>query len=211
MIGYAAATTTEYKLSSPRAGLVASELESLLHDLAREIIVDCPENQRFLINPDEVEEHHVDWHQYGIITHTIKVREALHQELMPQLKQWGMDRQALESLSTETRSGWTRGELLEVSVPLHDLGKFARKHTVINGRITPDYSGHEALSEAIVLRDPKLQIVFEKYGLKKEDVNHLAALAGLHFELGKVRDAAKCAGGFTMAFANSLEARNVFE
>lgn len=198
-------------LSSRRSQLVVQDLEAAIDGLAPSLMAQVPQNENFSKNPDSVEEHHVDWHQYGIITHTKKVREAYHRELMPLLESWGLAETATSYLSQQIGSGWTRGELLEISIPVHDLGKFARSHYWKDGVAYPDYVGHEAISKEIVLTNHAVRGILEKGGLTGVDVEHVADLAGLHFELGKVRDVARSKGGYSLAFAKSATAAETFQ
>lgn len=198
-------------LSTERSQGLSRKLEACLMTLAPTLMANVPENANFSQNPDSVEEHHVDWHQYGIITHTKKVREAYNNELMPRLQSWGLGEKVAAHLSQRTPSGWSRGELLEVSIPVHDLGKFSRSHYWKDGKAYPDYVGHEALSEKIVLTQNTVKEILASGGLTQADIAHVAALAGLHFELGKVRDVARSQGGYNLAFAKSVSAREIFD
>lgn len=194
---------TNLTLSSQRASRLAVAIEQQLTALAQRLIVPAAENSNFIKDPDDRLEHHVDWHQYGIITHTCKVREAFHNELMPLVAKWGMASAVTERFNQLIGNGWSRGELFEISIPLHDLGKFRRRHVLIGGALTPDYIGHEALSEEIVRKDSDIQRMMSEAGLDATQRTHVARLAGLHFELGKVRDLAKKHNGFTIAFSGS--------
>lgn len=198
-------------LSTERSQGLSRKLEACLMTLAPTLMANVPENANFSQNPDSVEEHHVDWHQYGIITHTKKVREAYTSELMPRLQSWGLGEKVAAHLSQRTPSGWSRGELLEVSIPVHDLGKFSRSHYWKDGKAYPDYVGHEALSEKIVLTQNTVKEILASGGLTQADIAHVAALAGLHFELGKVRDVARSQGGYNLAFSKSVSAREIFD
>lgn len=40
-----------------------------IEEIAPKIIKDNPDNQSFIINPDDPNEHKPEWHQFGIITH----------------------------------------------------------------------------------------------------------------------------------------------
>lgn len=197
-------------MSTERSQEVSRKLEECMMALAPTLMSQVPENAHFARFPDSVEEHHVDWHQYGIVTHTLKVREAYHHELLPLLQLWGLGERVSAYLSQRIGSGWTRGELLEISIPVHDLGKFARSHFWRDGKAYPDYVGHEAISEQIVLTNETVKGILSGAGLAPSDIAHVAALAGLHFELGKVRDVARSRGGYNLAFAKSDMARETF-
>ena len=196
--------------STIRSENVCERLEELLPRLAHDLIAKAPENERFAAEPDSIEEHHVDWHQYGIITHTKKVREAYHTELAALLDSWGVIHSMIKALSSKEGGAWSRGELLEISIPLHDLGKFQRRHYWQSGVPFPDYVGHENLSKTIVMTNSTVRQTLIDAGLEESDIQHVADLAGLHFELGKVRDVARQHQGYTIAFSKSPEARQIF-
>lgn len=197
-------------LSSVRSEKVCRDLENLLPTFAEGLIAQTPENGRFYREPDNVEEHHLDWHQYGIITHTKKVRDAYRTELLPLLESWGLAATTTRDLAATNASSWSRGELLEISIPLHDLGKFCRKHFWKDGVAVPDYNGHEALSREIVTTNASVRKVLVDAGLNEHDIQRVADLAGLHFELGKVRDVARQQQGYTIAFSQSASAQRIF-
>ncbi len=203
-------TKNATSLSTIRSEKVCERLEELLPQLAHDLIAKVPENARFVADPDNIEEHHVDWHQYGIITHTKKVRVAYHAELSALLDSWRVSQSIMTTLTTKDAGAWSRGELLEISIPLHDLGKFQRRHYWQNGVPFPDYVGHETLSKSIVMTNPVVRQTLIDAGLEEHDIEHVANLAGLHFELGKVRDVARQHQGYTIAFSKSPEARQIF-
>jgi hypothetical protein len=199
-------TSQQITFGSERSRKLATILEEALPSLARELIPKLPENTRFLSEPDHVEEHFIDWHQYGIITHTKKVRESFQGEFPALLATWGLDSKVQAFFKEVPDGDWNRGELFEVSIPLHDLGKFTRRHAIFNGKLLPDYTAHEALSRIIILSNMFIRNTLRSHGLSDIEVAHVGELAGLHFELGKIRDVAKQSNGYTIEFAKSPKA-----
>ncbi len=175
--------------------------------LAIGLIEERPENAHFKENPDDPVEHDAVWHQFGIITHTRKFAEFYRTEAQEYFQKWGVAESITAKLSTPI-DGKTKEELLRISIPLHDLGKFARGFKEKNGKMEPDYKGHEAKSESIIRENPEVKGLLQTYGLTEAQIDYIARCAGLHYELGKMRDEAKkSALGFTIAFAQSEECR----
>jgi hypothetical protein len=203
-------TSSTTLLGSERSHKLAATLEDSLPSLARDLIPKLPENARFLQEPDHVEEHFPDWHQYGIITHTKRVRECFLGEFPALLESWQLSSEVQELFLQTPNGNWTKGELFEISIPLHDLGKFTRRHATIKGKLVQDYTSHEALSRIIVLSNPIIRETLRTHGLRDAEVAHVAELAGLHFELGKVRDIAKQNNGYTIEFAKGPKALETY-
>ncbi len=172
--------------------------------LAVGLIEERPENAHFKENPDDPVEHDAVWHQFGIITHTRKFAEFYRTEAQEYFQKWGLSETVASKLSGQI-DGKTKEELLRTSIPLHDLGKFARGFKDKDGKLEPDYKGHEAKSESIIRENPEIRgLLQQTYGLTDGQVDYIARCAGLHYELGKMRDAAKKSElGFTIAFAQS--------
>ena len=106
-------------------------LEKKLPQFARELIsgnyhLSETERNIFLENYDSPEEHNPSWHQWGIATHSLKTREAYDTEFIDYLEAWGMTREINKYLGQEI-DDTSKGELLRLSLPIHDLGKFLKK------------------------------------------------------------------------------------
>lgn len=188
--------------------MIYNRLFEELSGLAKKIIKKCPENANFVENPDDAEEHEVNWHQFGIITHTQKFIRFFQNEAWKYFKEWSVDEKIDRKLA-EMIDGRTRTELLLISIVLHDIGKFGRGFKMKNGRTDPDYKGHEAYSEVLVRENAEVNgLLKNTYGLTDAQIDYIARCAGLHYELGKIRnEAKKTAGGYTIAFSESEECK----
>lgn len=189
---------------------IERDLLEKLPELARDVMEDRPENNNFRENPDDVEEHDPQWHQFGIITHTQEFSRVYKNECQEMLRDWGVGESVNDKLSEEI-DGRTKAELLQISIPLHDLGKFARGFVGEDDQLEPDYAGHEAKSERLIMENEKVQsLLREGYGLTDDQIEYVARCAGLHYELGKMRDEAKqSALGYSLAFTENDECREV--
>jgi len=159
-------------------------------------------NQNFLNNLDSPEEHGAsNWHQFGILTHTRKFVESLRDKTAKFQEQWGIDLSSLDNMIGNK----TKNDLLMTASIFHDIGKFTRGEKIKDGRVLPDYKGHEAKSESII-RDGFLREVLIRENYSEEQIEYIARCAGLHYELGKLREVAKRMDlGYTIAFARSEE------
>lgn len=183
---------------------IYQKLLTRLPEIAKAVMDDRPENDNLKRNPDDPKEHAIRWHQFGIITHTEVFSQSFQNEAQEYFKNWDIDLKINQKLS-EQIDGKTKAELLQISIPLHDLGKFARDFKEEDGKLEPTYYGHEAKSEKLIKENESINCLIHKtYGLTHVQVDYIARCAGLHYELGKTRDAAKKTDmGFTIAFANS--------
>lgn len=59
---------------------ISADLLESLPEIAKSIINDCPENERFKKRPDDPLEHERKYHQHGIITHTRELVEFFETE-----------------------------------------------------------------------------------------------------------------------------------
>ena len=153
--------------------------EQIKHDLlglAREELIPFSPTctTEFLNDPDGVDQHHPKWHQYGILTHTLKCLEALDNEVFPEIKRLNKDEFSHGYLS-ELIDGMSRGELLNIALLWHDLGKWRGRKKDEKGNW--DFKGHEALSEQLI-RELELG---KRYGLSDKQQDHVARLTGLHY------------------------------
>lgn len=182
---------------------ISQTLLDNLQQLVLPLIIDVEENKSFKQSPDDPSEHQPTWHQFGIITHTRKFADVYQTEAQQYFKEWGIDKNIDKYLS-EQLDGKSKKELLSISIPLHDLGKFARGFVMKKGKLKPDYRGHEAISERLIMQDERIRGALEEQGLTDVQLQYIARCAGLHYELAKVRDTArKLDMGYTIAFANS--------
>jgi hypothetical protein len=169
------------------------------------LIADTVENENFKRNPDDPCEHEPNWHQFGIITHTRKFAESYRTEARHYFEQWGIYT-GISMHMSEQIDGKSKAELLLISIAFHDLGKFARRFKEIDGRLKPDYDGHEAKSQELILREQRIKKLLEDYALTNAQIEYIARCAGVHYELGKMRSKAKESEmGYSIAFTRSNE------
>lgn len=184
--------------------LSADVLINMLHDIARHIIVDSPENKNFLLNPDDTKEHVINWHQFGIITHTRHVLQAFQIDTPKLISSWEIENKIMKKLMGKI-DGKLKLELIEIGIVLHDIGKFARNFKEENGKLEHNFHGHEAMSEHLIREDKFIyKLLNSDLGYTTSQIEYIGRIAGLHFELGKSRDAAKKAShGYSIAFSKS--------
>ncbi len=120
-------------------------------------IKDIPENQSFIKNPDDPNEHKPEWHQFGIITHSHLFAYHYERTLPRYLKMWGLEN-VINTYLNNRIDGISKNELLHISIPFHDLGKFAGRFFKIKNRQSSAYFDyHEKLSEELVRNNPFVQ------------------------------------------------------
>lgn len=182
---------------------------TFLEENAPHFIEDIPENQSFIANPDNPVEHKPKWHQFGIITHTRKFADQYERVLDYYIKEWGVEKVVNDYLNT-TIDGICKKDLLRMSIPFHDVGKFAgRFFEIENDKSSISFNGHEALSEKLIRENESIQHFFVSHGLSDPQIEYIARCAGLHYELGKIKKAIKNkSAGFTIAFTKSQECKD---
>lgn len=160
----------------------------------------------FYKNPDSPEEHAPQYHQWGIITHSKKFEEFFEQKIPQYLLTWGNEKM-LEDLKTEDIDGKSKYDLLRLSIPMHDYGKFAvRKKWQKNGEISYSFGGHEKSSGKIIRGELFKKWLKEKLHLSEKQIEYIAQCAELHYELGIVRNKSKkMEGGYSFSFLKTEE------
>jgi hypothetical protein len=135
---------------------------------------------------------------------------AIGGELSMYLRQAGLD-EAFVRYMQEEIDGRSKFELFVLSIPFHDLGKFARSFSKGSAGpgwdvIKPDYSDHEKISGRLIREPPAVYELLAAQGLTDRQIEYIARCAELHFEFGHVRNAAKkTAVGYTLGFIGSVE------
>lgn len=200
-------------MEQEREKKISYELLESLPEIAKSIIKDRPENKKFKENPDDSREHERKYHQYGIITHTKELIDFFETESPKAFEKWGIKDKIEEKLS-EKIDGKEKSELLEISMALHDVGKFERdfSENMKTGKMDfPDYRGHESKSEMLIRENDNIQkLLHETYGLTDEQIDYVAKAAGLHYKLGEIRNCVKKKGGkYDLAFAKSEECQKL--
>ena len=184
----------------PDLSCIVREIDADLPELARGVIrrhldLSAPENEEFLSLPDGREQHQTEWHQWGIITHTRAFLRAYQDDIPRYLHQWGLWKVVSEHLS-EPVDGVPRGDLLKISILLHDIGKFGARR---RGRTRFHFAGHEVLSGEVIRGELEL----ERLGLTAAQVEYVARTAEDHFVLGVVRKRAREHGRYDLDFTTT--------
>lgn len=182
---------------------------AFLEENASKYIKDTPENQSFIAHPDDPAEHKPKWHQFGIITHTRRFAYHYDNTMQQYLNEWGLDKKINAYLDAEI-DGISKRSLLRISIPFHDLGKFAgRIFKMEDGQPKAHFNGHEKLSEELIRENGDVRHFLISQGLTDLQIDYIARCAGLHYELGKIRDIPKKRGdGFTFVFTQSQECKD---
>jgi hypothetical protein len=193
----------DFTITSPVIQETLVHLSSVLPSTASGLIrqyqdMSIAANRSFAQNPDDPAEHAPNWHQYGILTHSARFGDMLRDRVPIDIAEWGLTG-PLQAALVETIDGIPKAQLLSVGALAHDLGKFtARTVTYTGDGMDTDFTNHETHSGKIIQARRDLMP-----GLTQAQVGYVATCAALHFELGKVRRAAKAGGGYTIAFAGS--------
>lgn len=194
----------EYVLETLRTELpdIASGLVAATHDMSN------PAERSFAENPDDPAEHSPRWHQHGILKHSEKFLQFIDEDVPDLMDHWGMTREVYAKLN-ERIDGTSKASLLRVVSLLHDVGKFTsrRWEKQRDGALAARFTQHEAHSQQLIQQN--LSNMLQGMGLSEAQIAYVGHCAGHHFELGKAREAAKDAGGYTMAFARSQEFQGV--
>lgn len=190
-------------VTSPAVQGVLGHLGTELPAIASRLVAEnqdmsVPANVTFAQSPDDPNEHAPKWHQYGVITHSVRFGEALRGRVPAHVSHWGLAEPVQAALS-EPVDGIPKAELLSVVALVHDLGKFtARTITHDDTGAHVRFADHEAHSGKIVAARHDLLP-----GLTRAQVGYVATCAALHYELGKVRRAAYAGDGFTVRFTGT--------
>lgn len=171
--------------------ILESKLGDIITRIGREYCIGA-----FVNNPDFLEERLIKWHQFGLLSHTKRVRNIFLNELKDYLDLWRLDN-IRKYLKTKI-DGCERRILLEISILLHDLGKIA---------LTGDnrvHRNHEKESESIILKLGELKELSEK------QLGYIIKCVNSHDIIGKeVRDYLISKNKFNFEFLNSNKMKNI--
>lgn len=170
------------------AGAISRSIDHDLPELGRGVIrryldPNDPSTASFLAAPDAREQHQTDWHQWGIITHTRRFMDHFHTDVPEYVRAWGVWEPVNAALS-RCIDGFTRWQLLQVSILLHDIGKFGARRRQGNRF---HFAHHETLSGSIIRHELDLA----RYSLTPDQIEYVAMTAEDHFVLGLVRKEAR--------------------
>lgn len=165
-------------------------LERILPELITEIAIKnkVPE---YCQNPDFFDPRLKKWHQYGLLTHTKKVRQAYHHKLRSLLMQWGVCEKVDIKLS-EVIGDLKKKDLFDASIMLHDLGKILCLGQEQRNR------EHEKVSANLLYKEP-LKKQLDLYGFNAFHLGYLERCIATHDAVSKeLRDELKDAGNLNL-------------
>lgn len=167
-------------------------------------------NERFYLEYDDPYHHAPMWHQYGILTHTLKVRESYYRETELIMHGWGMS-DMWRKWCEERIDSVRKFDLMDLAILFHDLGKFAgRKMNYRQGGIKFDFDDHERLSGEIIRQKIRPKLLAD--GLTEPMIKYVEDVAGLHYLLGDMRGIGrKSRWGYTLEYLASGFFRLVLE
>ena len=189
---------------------ITDKIQSELPGLARKIILEnldlnIKENNDFFNDPDGILNHNHWWHQWGIISHSIMTAKIFEEEVPLYLSGWHLLNE-LNSYMNNRIDTLSKRELFIISIYFHDIGKFKTRkiNTNLNGETYYSFKGHEKASKEIIRGKYLKNRLKKDFALTEKEINYIAECAGLHYELGKLRDEAKkCNYGYTKKFTES--------
>jgi hypothetical protein len=156
-----------------------------------------PANRAFLQAPDDREQHQTQWHQWGIITHTRQFLHDFDSEVPRLLKTWDLW-QAADAKLRQSIDGASRWQLLQISILLHDIGKFGARTIDRDGF---HFAHHEELSGRIIREELDLG----RYGLTHAQIDYVAMTAADHFVLALIRKQARGQRAYNTEFVASSQ------
>lgn len=208
--------TLNQNIHTPDSKEIMRLIETDFLGITKNIILDNLDmsdewNRSFFNNPDDPKEHKPKWHQWGIITHTKRVKEFYKKEIPQHLELWGMIEKIKSDMQIEI-DGKSKNELFEIAIMFHDLGKFSDRKMKCPNDITAGFNfhGHEKVSGEII-RSPQFNHrLKETYRLSNQQIEYIAHCAELHYTLGKIRKQEKDNGNeYTIDFARSDSFRQI--
>ncbi len=144
-------------------------------------------------------EHEPDWHQWGVLEHTRRVQATMATEVPIFCLAWGLP--FIQELKAEFIRHEPKWTLLLIACVVHDLGKWAGRR--VNATGSYSFKGHEAVSEQLIRHDPHVRQFLLAARLSTEQIDYIATVAGLHYELGKLRQIGCQQGNFDPVFLES--------
>ncbi len=170
-----------------------NELSNIIKKIGKEKKIEV-----FANNPDFLEERLKSWHQFGLLSHTKRVRNIFLNELNNLLELWGLE-DIKEYLNAEI-NGCEKRKLLEIGILVHDLGKIV---LVGDKRV---HRNHERESESIILKLKELR------SLSKEQLDYVLRCVNSHDVIGKeIRDYLVEKNKFNLEFLNSDKIKKILD
>ncbi|VVB78755.1 Uncharacterised protein [uncultured archaeon] len=178
------------------AELLENRLDFIVSNIAKEYGIES-----YSTNPDFLEKRLYPWHEFGLITHTKKVRSVFLNELDSILKDW--DYTNINQVLNKKIDGIKKKDLIEISIPLHDLGKI-----IVFGSNEKD-RGHEKLSVYLINQNPLKEMLYS-FGLTDNQIKYISRCVETHDVIGKeIRDELKHAGKLNSVDINNNDSRDL--
>jgi len=185
----------KYKKFGEISDILAGQLPEIIKKIAKERSI-----SEYAENPDFFDERLRKWHQYGLLTHTLKTKSAFSERLDTLLKTEGFYGKVEERMQ-EKIEGVEKKTLFNISIVLHDLGKVTCLHQNREDR------GHEYLS-ATLLDTEFLENKLKATGLEKEHINYIRKCIETHDVIGKrIRDELKRQGKLSLDYVNNEDVK----
>lgn len=176
--------------------ILDNELPEIIREIAKQYCI-----KEYIENPDFLEKRLVKWHQFGLVSHSKRVRKIF----LNDLKYFILEKNLYEKIHnnlTEKVNGIAKKTLLEISIPLHDLGK------IIVLRDKGLNREHEFHSEKL-LYENFLKSKLKSLGLSDQHFRYISKYVKNHDIVGKkIRDKLKSEGNLNL---ESLSTKEVFE
>jgi len=180
-------------------GEISNSLSEQLPEIIKRIAKDnnIPE---YAENPDFFDGRMKKWHQYGLLTHTLKTRTAFLGRLETILKDTGLYPEIERGLQ-EKIGEVNKKTLLEISILLHDLGKINCLYKNSENR------EHEIVSAYLVDAE-FLRNKLSAMGLEKDHREYIRRYIETHDVIGKrIRDELKHKGKLNLEYIDSDEVK----
>lgn len=149
--------------------ILEDELPEIIKEIARQYSI-----KEYIENSDFLETRLKKWHQFGLLSHSKRVRKVFLKEWEDFLKKQEYSSKIIKKLSKNV-DGISKKDLLEISIPLHDLGKimvlgnqsFNREHEIHSEKLLYKKFLYGKL-KSFGLSDPHLEYI-SKY-VRNHDV-----------------------------------------
>jgi hypothetical protein len=176
--------------------LIAEQLENNLPEIIKNIAKQY-KIESYIQNPDFKEPRLSKWHQFGLITHSKNVRKIFLTELPIILQKLNLTQKINQQLNKKI-DNLTKYQLLEISIPLHDLGK------ITGLKDTQTDRNHELASSSLI-EQPYLNQLLSN-NLTSNQINYIKKCIKHHGTLGReIRDILVPQNKFNLDYLNTEE------
>jgi hypothetical protein len=181
--------------------LIPEILETKLPDIIKQV---AKENNipQYISDCDFFDARLKKWHQFGILSHSKKVRESFIQEVPNLLRKWEIYQDVSDYFSKKIED-LEKKLLFESSIPLHDLGKI-----IVYGS-SKENRDHENYSKYL-LHSYNIEKELTNLGLSENQIGYIGRCIETHGILGKkARDIIKEKNSLNLEFISSQDVANL--